>query len=207
MVPNYLTRIPRLYRLLAPVYAPVRPLCMGTLGREAEQYLKKVVLPPALGPAAVVLDLGCGPGSNLSRMLRLGLPFTRYVGFDLSPAMLTARRVPTPTAADFVQGDAHYMPFAEESFDVILSTWMFSHLPEPVRVVREALRLLRPGGRLVVACITRPSGLGGAMLRPVEPVFLMGCVPPDEIRGWPGVVEIKTFLGGFNVVVSLDKIG
>ena len=207
MIPNYLTRIPRLYRFLAPVYVPLRPLWTGSLNREAEKYLEQVALPPALHPAAVVLDLGCGPGSNLTRMLRLGLPFSRYVGFDLSPAMLTARRAHVPIEASFVQGDAQHLPFANESFDLILSTWMFSHMPEPVRVVDEAQRLLRPSGRLVVASITRPSGLGGALLRPVESVFLMGCIPPDEIRAWPGVVEIKTFLGGFNVVASLRKTG
>lgn len=199
------TRIPRLYRYLAPVYPSLRPLWTGTLAREAEQYLEQSLLPDALHPAASVLDLGCGPASNLARLRRLGLPFARYVGFDLSPAMLAARRVPAYATADFVRGDAHRLPFAGGVFDVILSTWMFSHLPEPVRAVREARRLLRPGGWLIVLCITRPTGLAGALLRPVESAFLMDCIPPEEMRAWPGVVEVKTFLGGYNTVARLQK--
>lgn len=205
LVPNYLTRIPRLYRYLAPVYTSMRPLWMGTLSRGVEQYLEKTALPIALYPTTVVLDLGCGPASNLTRLQRLGLPFASYVGFDLTPAMLAARKTPTSPVGDFVQGDAHRLPFADNSFDVVLSTWMFSHLPKPVQVVREAQRLLRSGGWLIIAGFSRPAGLAGALLHLVEPVFLMNCIPPDNFYNWPGLVESKTFLSGINFVARLQK--
>jgi len=206
MPQNYLTRIPRLYRLIAPVYTPLRPLWTRTLSRAVEVYLEQIALPPCLNAAAVVLDLGCGPGSNLARLQRLGLPFAHYVGFDLSPAMLAARRVPGSTLTDFVQGDSYRLPFAKDSFDVILSTWMFSHLHKPTDVVCEAQRLLRPNGRLIVACVTRPPGLVGVLLRRIGKTLLMDCLPSEEINAWPGIDEFETFLGGCSVVASLRKI-
>lgn len=203
---SYLTRIPRLYHYLAPVYASLRPLWAKLLSRKVERYLDQVALPAVLHRESVVLDLGCGPGSNLARLQRLNLPFASYVGFDLSPDMLAACHLPVPGVGGFVLGDAHCLPFAGESFDVILSTWVFSHLPEPLRVVREAQRLLRPSGRLVIACVTRPANLPGAVLRLIGPVFLMNRILPEEIRIWPGVVELKTFCAGCSVVVSLSKM-
>jgi SAM-dependent methyltransferase len=205
MVPNYLTRIPHLYRYLAPVYAPLRPLWTRSLSQAAEKYLEQVALPPALHPAAVVLDLGCGPGSNLDRLQRLKLPFARYVGFDLSSAMLAASKSPKTVLVDFTRGNAHWLPFARGSFDVILSTWMFSHLHEPGQAVREAWRLLRPGGWLIIACFTRPPGLPGRLLGLIEPVFMMHCVSPDEVRTWSSLFDVKTFFGGYNVIARLHK--
>jgi SAM-dependent methyltransferase len=205
MSANYHTRIPRLYRYLALVYGPLRPFWTETTNRAAERYLENVLLPTVIHPTADVLDLGCGPGSNLDRMRRLKLPFARYVGLDLSPTMLMARESSAPDAASFVWGDAHRLPFANGSFDVIVSTWMFSHLPAPLDVVTEARRLLRPGGWLIVACFIRPRGLPGALLRLIESFFLMCCVPLQEIQTWPGLVEAKTFLGGTNVVARVGK--
>ena len=202
---EYKIGIPFLYRYLAPIYPTLRPFWTGTLTHSAEQYLEQVALPVALHPRAKVLDLGCGPGSNLARLRQLSLPFDRYVGLDLSPAMLAECRSTFPTAEDFVLGDTHWLPFVDGSFDVILSTWMFSHLPQPSLVVRQAERLLRPGGWLIIVCFAKPAGLPGAILRLVEPAFLMHSPPLEEIQTWHGLIETKTFLGGLNVTARLQK--
>lgn len=204
MSANYRSRIPGLYRYLAPVYGSLRPFWTKTSNRGAERYLEEL-LATIIRPETVILDLGCGPACNLDRLRRLNLPFARYVGLDLSPAMLTARKSAMPDAASFVWGDAHRLPFVSDSFDAIISTWMFSHLPAPLKVVQEARRLLRPGGWLVAACFAQPHGLPGVALRVVEPLFLMRCVLWQEIQSWPGLVEAKRFLGGANVVVCLRE--
>lgn len=111
------------------------------------------------------------------------------------------------TAASFALGDAHQLPFADSSFDVILSTWMFSHLPVPLNVIREAQRLLRPGGWLIVACFARPRGLPGALLRLVAPFFLMRFVPLQETQTWTGLVEVRAFGGGSQLVARLRQNG
>lgn len=191
----------RLYRFVAPIYAPTRPLWMGTIGRAAGAYLETEVLPKVLTPQSAILDLGCGPAINLTRLQRLGLPFAHYTGLDLSPHMLSARRT---TAASFVQGNADQLPFAAHSFDLVISTWLFSHLPEPLGVVRKAMRLLQPGGYLVVVCFSRSNRLLWRWLRPFEKLFLMKCILPEEIHAWPGDVCVRFFAGGYNAVVTLS---
>jgi SAM-dependent methyltransferase len=207
MSTGYHARIRRLFRYVAPFYRALRPFWARTTNRAAERYLESTVLPATIHPAADVLDLGCGPGCNLERFRRLNLPCARYVGLDLSPTMLARRRPEVPAAASFILGDAHRLPFADSRFDVILSTWMFSQLLAPLDVVREARRLLRPGGWLIVACFARSRGLPAVLLRLVEPVFLMRSVPPQEIQTWPGLVEVKSFAGGCQLVVRLRQNG
>lgn len=202
---DYHARIPRLYRYVAPFYRMVRPFWTRTTNRAAEHYLESAVLSTAIRPSTDVLDLGCGPGSNLERFRRLNLPCARYVGLDLSPIMLAKSPAAVVATANFVLGDAHWLPFADGSFDVVLSTWMFSHLPTPLNVVREARRLLRPGGWLIVACFARPRGLLTVLLRLIEPIFLMRCAPPQEIQTWPGLVEVRSFTGGFHLVMHLRQ--
>lgn len=199
------SRISNLYRYFAPIYTPFRPYWTRALIREAERYVDQIALPAALHPAAVVLDLGCGPGSNLDRLQRLGLPYAQYVGFDLSSAMLSASKSPKTDLVDFTMGNAHRLPFARGSFDVIISTWMFSHLHEPGQAVREAWTLLQPGGWLIIACFTRPPGFLGRLLHLIEPIFLMQCVSPKVVRTWSGLFDVKTFFGGLNVVAYLQK--
>lgn len=55
-------------------------------------------------------------------------------------------------------GDAYQLPFKAGSFDLVLSTWMFSHLLDPLSAVEEVLRLLRSGGWLIIACLSRGRG-------------------------------------------------
>jgi ubiquinone/menaquinone biosynthesis C-methylase UbiE len=190
---------------LAPIYASIRPFWTRTLVRAAESYLEEVALPDALLPAAEVLDLGCGPASNLARLKRLGLPFGKYIGIDLSQAMLAIAQKTAMVDGQFVEGDSNQLPFAGESFDVVISTWMFSHLLKPEVAVREASRLLRPGGWLIVACFTRPRGRFGELLRIIEPRFMMRCIPPEKIERWSGLLDVRRFGRGSNIVLRLRK--
>lgn len=195
----------RLYRVLAPLYSPIRPFWAKILIPQAEAYLERIVLPETLSTKASVLDMGCGPGTNLTRLLRLNLPFARYVGIDLSPTMLKWRRHQNISNQGFVMADSMRLPFEACSFDVILSTWMFSHIPETTRVIQEAQRLLRPGGWLIIACFTRPIGRSKVFLQRIESLFMMRCVLQEEIQTWPGLMDVQTFAGGWNAVVCLRK--
>ena len=200
---SHLIRIPRLYRRIAPFYAPLRPFWTGTACRAAERYFESVALQEALTPHSDVLDLGCGPGVNLKRLRWLNLPFAHYIGADLSLAMLAKRKVRGPAASNFVRSDVHRLPFQANSFDVILSTWMFSHLIRPSQVVGEARRLLRPGGWLIIACFIRPGRLSDVLFYPAKRWFLMHDISLNDIRNWPGLVDVKTFAWDCNAVVRL----
>lgn len=205
MIMDDRTRISNLYQSLAPVYSKIRPLWARTFNRKAERYLEQVVLPEALYPAARVLDLGCGPGTNLARLRRLKLPFARFVGIDISPSMLVRAEFKDIMHRTYLVGDAYRLPFKAGSFDLVLSTWMFSHLLDPISVVEEVLRLLPSGGWLIVACFSRSGGYTNWLHATIESAFYMRSCQFADYETWPGLVDVKTFAGGWNSVVRLRK--
>ncbi|HMB53167.1 MAG TPA: class I SAM-dependent methyltransferase, partial [Thermoanaerobaculia bacterium] len=92
-----------------------------------------------------VLDLGAGSCEN-SLWLPAGC---RYVGFDVSTAALAmAGELGRPGRR--VRGDGENLPFADGSFDAVLSTWALEHFHEPGRTLLEAARVVRPGGLLLL---------------------------------------------------------
>jgi SAM-dependent methyltransferase len=98
-----------------------------------------------LPPAAVVVDLGCGPGFDAARLALAG---TRVFGLDLSAGMLS---VAAPRLAGRLgQADMRWLPLATGSMDGIWSRAALLHVPEPdtLRVLAEMRRVLRPGGHL-----------------------------------------------------------
>lgn len=73
-------------------------------------------------------------------------------GCDFSSAALRATRLflpSTPLPAVLVQGDAQYLPFADRSFDVVVSCETIEHLPQVQAAISEMYRVTRPGGRLL----------------------------------------------------------
>ena len=102
-------------------------------------------------PGALVLDLGGGSGWVSELLLRYGL---RPVTLDLSPSLLrlAARRLREATAtARLVRGDMTALPFGDASFDAVIVVDALHHVDSMGIVVREVHRVLRTGGRFVVA--------------------------------------------------------
>lgn len=93
--------------------------------------------------ARLVLDVGCGRG-------RLA-PFLvgHWVGVDPSPAQLAD--APSPV----VRGDVVHLPVRSKSVDAVTALWMLYHLAEPVLAIREAHRVLKPGGWFVASAARR----------------------------------------------------
>jgi SAM-dependent methyltransferase len=101
------------------------------------------------------LDAGCGSGIYSAWLVERGLAVT---GVDRDPSMLAAARR-RASSASFREGDLAALPFADGEFDLALAVTVFSFLGESerARAARELLRVLRPGGRLVIADLARLS--------------------------------------------------
>ncbi len=91
-----------------------------------------------------ILDIGCGRG----RLAKALPPAANWIGIDPSPAQLA--EAPHPV----VRGDACHVPVRSGSMGAVAALWMLYHLEQPLDAIREAYRVLRPGG-LFVACTTR----------------------------------------------------
>src|SRR5947209_3042541 len=102
-------------------------------------------------PVRALLDLGTGTG----RMLEVLAPLTeRAVGIDQSPAMLAVARARLERAGlrnvQLRQGDIYAIPVERNDYDLVVLHQVLHYLDDPVRALREAARVLRPGGRLLL---------------------------------------------------------
>src|SRR5579859_819 len=95
-----------------------------------------------LGPGSRVLDLGCGRGGVMELLWR---DVRRAVGADPDLASLREHRAGLPLVC--ARGEA--LPFAAESFDVVIALWVMEHLPQPDVVLQGVRRVLAPGGHFL----------------------------------------------------------
>lgn len=136
---------------------------------------------------ARALEVGCGVGAQL-HILLARFPHCRFTGIDLSPAQLAgARRQlaehPAGGRVDLVQASAFRLPFADASFDGACTFWLLEHLRGHAALLREVLRVLRPGGMLYCTEVFN-SGLH--------------CHPPMPgiARWWQAFNDLQRELGG-----------
>ncbi len=104
----------------------------------------------AVGHPRRALDVGAGTGRVTVPLARAGIP---TLALDLSPGMcrfLAARAQPEALPLTVIQGDAQRLPLATASMDAVLTVHMLHLVPDPVVVLREMRRVLRPGGWLAI---------------------------------------------------------
>jgi ubiquinone/menaquinone biosynthesis C-methylase UbiE len=132
-----------------------------TFGRE-RQFRERILRPAQLKPGEVVLDVGCGTGTTALLAKQLVGPRGRVEGVDASPEMVAraqAKAEKSGIEVSFATAIAQSLPYPEAQFDVVLSTLMFHHLPRIARrdFTKEAHRVLKPGGRVLVVDFARPA--------------------------------------------------
>jgi len=96
-----------------------------------------------------VLDIGCGTGTHLHMYHEAGC---RVFGIDVSPAMLKAAQAKLNGRAALHLGEASQMPFADESFDLIVAMFLFHQVPAWLRspIMGEAKRVMKRDGRFLI---------------------------------------------------------
>jgi SAM-dependent methyltransferase len=149
----------------------------------------------ALGPDDHLLEIACGGGVLLSWALETGC---RATGLDHSEEMVRLAREVAPQA-EVVLGKAESLPFEDRTFTSVASATAFFFFQDPVAVLREALRVLRPGGRLAIA--TTPPELRGTPAAP-EPMASIGRFYTDE-----ELAGLAVEAGFADVSVSRDSRG
>ena len=103
----------------------------------------------ALVVGLTVVDIGCGEGYGAAR---LGTVAARVVGVDLDDESVThAERTYGAGNVHFVVGDAARLPFGASSFDACIAFEVIEHVEEPALLLKEARRVLRPGGLVIVS--------------------------------------------------------
>ena len=133
--------------------------CRTPLGQLTEQVELQALRAATadLAPGERLLDLGCGTGSFALDAARRG---ARVTGVDHAPAMVAASRAKARAAgiaADFRVADAGALPFPSRSFQWVTALLVLEFARDPSTVLHEAVRVLTPDGRVVVAALNRWS--------------------------------------------------
>ena len=183
-----LRRVRRLWTRWAPIY-DLRVRLFLRWRKDAVRALR-----PRLGDT--VLDLACGTGLNFPHIVERIGPEGRIVGVDLTRAMLVRARRRLARGGwrnvALVEGDAASLPLASESCEAVLCSYGMVIIPDYRGAIREAVRVLKPGGRLVLLEPKRGSALWAKMATPlVAFAGRFGAVHLDR-RSWeelPGLLE------------------
>lgn len=169
----------------ASVYDLLEPLCLMTKQAEYDLTILDTLDPQ---PAERILDLGCGTGvlcQLIGQRLRADLG-GMVTGIDAAGKMIEiARKKRGGPTCSFEAMAAEDLHFESESFDGVVSSLFYHHVPLDLkkRSFAEAYRVLRPGGKLVVADMHRPTTLMGALVSHVSRWFFLQPQIGENIRG------------------------
>jgi len=154
----------------------------------------------ALGGAArgSVLDVACGPGI-LSAAIARGA--REVVALDLTPEMLKKARQRCNEArlanVSFREGNAAELPFADAAFDAVVTRLSVHHFDRPGHVMSEIFRVLRPGGRLVIADVISSEERAESELQNAIEILR----DPSHVRMLPGS-ELSALVNGAGFAIE-----
>lgn len=168
------------YDRVADRYERFRSLWVLLTGNAVERPMLEELI-DVLAPGLRVLDAGCETGT-LGRRLKAIEPAIDLTLLDFSSAMLAhTRDIP----ASRVQGSVLALPFADNAFDLVVSSWVIETVPDPVTAVSEYLRVINDTGYVLYTFCSLPQGwvsrAGTALLRStVEHRFGGNFLPPEQ---------------------------
>jgi len=174
----------------------------GEFAARLQSAADRLVEQVGVGEDAVVLDVATGTGN--AAMTAAGASVT---GLDLTPELFDVARQRAAKAGleiAWVEGDAEQLPFADASFDRVLSVFGAMFAPDQRRTAEELVRVCRPGGTIGV-CSWTPQGVFGQMI-----LLLMSRTPPPppgfKPPGLWGVEEYVTGLfDGLGVELEFER--
>jgi len=136
-------------------------------------------------PGETVLDLGSGAGVDVFLAAREVGPRGRAIGVDMTPAMIDRARANAAkggyTNVEFRLGEIEHLPVRDGSVDVIVSNCVVNLSPEKGQVFREAYRVLKPGGRMLLSDLVLERPLPEEIRKSTE--AYVGCIAGASLRG------------------------
>lgn len=143
----------------------------------------------SLRKGEVVLDLGAGAGIDCFLAARKVGPSGRVIGVDMTPEMVDKARANAKAGKhsniEFRLGEIENLPAADASIDVIISNCVINLSTDKPRVFKEAFRVLKPGGRIIVSDMALKKPLPPAIRKSVEAYVacIAGALVRDEYLG------------------------
>ncbi len=186
-------QIQRVYRREARINL-YDQLTWATFLGQSDKLRRRMVSRLDLVPGDRVLDIGCGTGLNLEAIRDKVVSEGEIDGIDLTPEMLglAQQRVERKRWGNvrLSHGDAKSLPFADNVFDGVCSTLALSVVPEWRLALKEAWRVLKPGGRIALLDASALRG-GWKMVAPiVQPIYKKFAAWQPEVELDKGLEEI-----------------
>lgn len=152
--------------------------------RAIKEIVRKAPAPSAGGTAGhpagqEILDIACGTGDFSIAIARAMAPGSRITGLDLSEGMLAVMRAKLAAAGlegrvACVQGDSESLPYADATFDCVTIAFGIRNFEHRETALREILRVLKPGGKLVILELSVPSN---PVIRWFYKLYFTGLLP------------------------------
>lgn len=175
------------YTVFAPIYdAFVAPFTAGMRQRSLATLRD--------GPHDEVLLVGVGSGLDIP-LLPSG---PRYTGLDLTPAMLTRARhkaISRNLDIRLDEGDARVLPYPTATFDVVVLHLILAVTPQPERVLTETMRVLRPGGRVLILDKFLRPGQRAPIRRLISPLLGLLATRTDVV-----LEQVLALVSGLEVI-------
>jgi SAM-dependent methyltransferase len=146
-----------------------------------------------VAPHERVLDIACGTGNAALAAASLGATVT---GIDFAPQLLAqarARALAAGLTVQFDEGDAEELPYADGTFDLVVSAFGVMFTSVPTRAAAELLRVCRPGGRIALLSWTPRSLIGQLFLIVCRYAPLPPNLPPPVL--WGVEASVREYLG------------
>jgi SAM-dependent methyltransferase len=166
-----------------------------TIAKAAEEFVRRLPITPGMQ----VLDVACGTGNTAIPAARLGAVVT---GVDIAANLLVQARERAAVEglmATFDEGDAEQLPYADASFDAVVTMFGAMFAPRPELVAAELARVLKPGGVLAMAN-WNPASFSGKMFK----VSSMHVPPPPGLT--PPVLWGDEGVVGERLAAKFDEI-